>query len=169
MGHEITIALLDELQPDIARQLNRLLIDVVEDGASVGFLPPLAVEDASDYWQGVLGPGVLLWVAFEGETIVGTVQLHYVTKPNGAHRAEIAKLMVHPKHRRKGIAGMLMDTAEQTAAANGRTLLVLDTREGDPSNLLYQSRGFEKAGTIPEYAISHDGNKTGTVFYYKHQ
>lgn len=169
MRHEITIALLDELQPEIARQLDQLLIDVVEDGASIGFLPPLAVEDASAYWRGVLGPDVLLWVALEGEAVVGTVQLHCVSKPNGAHRAEIAKLMVHPKHRRKGIAGMLMDAAEQAAAADGRTLLVLDTREGDPSNLLYQSRGFKQAGIIPEYAISHNGEKTGTVFYYKHQ
>ncbi|WP_019913074.1 GNAT family N-acetyltransferase [Paenibacillus sp. HW567] len=169
MNQNITISLLEELQPEILQQLSKLLIDVVEDGASIGFLPPLTIEDASAYWRGVHGPGVLLWAAFERGTIVGTVQLHSVSKPNGAHRAEIAKLMVHPQHRRKGIAGMLMDTAEQAAAANGRTLLVLDTREGDPSNLLYQSRGFVKAGIIPEYAISHNGSKTGTVFYYKHQ
>ncbi|OKP98992.1 GNAT family N-acetyltransferase [Paenibacillus sp. P46E] len=169
MSHEITITQLEELQPEILQQLNKLIIDVVEDGASIGFLPPMAAVEASAFWQDVLAPGVLLWVALEGETIVGTVQLHFVLKPNAPHRAEIAKLMVHPEHRRKGIARLLMDTAEQAAAANGRTLLVLDTREGDPSNLLYQSRGFVEAGKIPDYVISGDGKMSATVIYYKHQ
>ncbi|MNN93957.1 Acetyltransferase [compost metagenome] len=97
------------------------------------------------------------------------MQLHPVSKPNAPHRAEIAKLMVHPEQRRKGIARMLMETAEQAAAACGRTLLVLDTREGDPSNLLYQSRGFVEVGKIPDYVISGDGEMSATVIYYKHQ
>ncbi|OKP94693.1 GNAT family N-acetyltransferase [Paenibacillus sp. P32E] len=169
MNHEITITQLEELQPETLQQLNKLIIDVVEDGASIGFLPPLGAEEAGTYWQGVLAPGILIWVAMEGESIVGTVQLHPVIKPNAPHRAEIAKLMVHPEHRRKGIARLLMDSAEQAAAANGRTLLVLDTREGDPSNLLYQSRGFVEAGKIPDYVISGDGEMSATVIYYKHQ
>ncbi|CQR53377.1 GNAT family N-acetyltransferase [Paenibacillus riograndensis] len=169
MNHEITIKRLEELQPEIIQQLNTLIIDVVADGASIGFLSPLAAEEAEAYWRGVLAPGVLLWVAQEGDSIVGTVQLHPESKPNSPHRAEIAKLMVHPEHRRKGIARMLMETAEQAAVAGGRTLLVLDTREGDPSNLLYQSRGFVEVGKIPDYVINSDGEMSATVIYYKHQ
>jgi hypothetical protein len=30
-----------------------LLIDSVDGGASVGFLPPLRPEDARDYWQAI--------------------------------------------------------------------------------------------------------------------
>ena len=30
-----------------------LLQDVVDDGASVGFLPPLSVAEAGEYWDGV--------------------------------------------------------------------------------------------------------------------
>ncbi|MNW08796.1 hypothetical protein D3C71_2056450 [compost metagenome] len=62
-----------------------------------------------------------------------------------------------------------METAEQAAAAADRTLLVLDTREGDPSNLLYQSRGFTEAGRIPNFALSAQGGKDTTVIYYKNQ
>ncbi|MBW4081497.1 GNAT family N-acetyltransferase [Paenibacillus sp. S150] len=169
MSRKIAIMRLEELQPELVQQLNKLIIDVVEDGASIGFLPPMAVEEASAYWQRVPAPGVLLWAATEKDTIAGTVQLHLVSKPNAPHRAEIAKLMVHPEHRRKGIARMLMDTAEQAAAADGRTLLVLDTREGDPSNLLYQSRGFVEAGKIPNYVVSGDGEMSATVIYYRYQ
>ncbi|MGM0714889.1 hypothetical protein [Brevibacillus parabrevis] len=32
------------------RELARLLVDVVADGASIGFLPPLAEEEAYKYW-----------------------------------------------------------------------------------------------------------------------
>lgn len=168
MNGVITVQLLESLQPAAERELSTLLMDVVQDGASIGFLPPLGEEDASAYWQGVHGPGVLLWAALEGDTIVGTVQLHLVLKPNAPHRAELAKLMVHPQHRRKGIAGLLIETAERAAAGLGRTLIVLDTREGDPSNLLYQSRGYIEAGKIPEFCISADGSKDATVIYYKH-
>ncbi|MNR57476.1 Acetyltransferase [compost metagenome] len=60
-----------------------------------------------------------------------------------------------------------METAEQAAAEHGRTLIILDTREGDPSNLLYQSRGYVEAGKIPDYVISADGGMDATVIYYK--
>jgi ribosomal protein S18 acetylase RimI-like enzyme len=147
--------------------LSALLIATVEDGASIGFLPPLSHEDALDYWKGVLAPNVRLWVAqYDGET-VGTVQLHLCTRQNGTHRAEIAKLMVHPQSRRMGIARRLMAVAEQTAIQENRSLLVLDTRAGDPSNTLYRSLGYIEAGRIPQYAKSANGSLDETVFYYK--
>ncbi|MBL0388511.1 GNAT family N-acetyltransferase [Tumebacillus sp. ITR2] len=149
-------------------QLSNLLIDVVADGASVGFLPPLGEADARTYWKGVWAPGVTVWsVSLEG-TLIGTVQLHEAHSQNGKHRAEIAKLMVHSDCRGRGIARALMNVAEKSARDQGRTLLVLDTRAGDPSNSLYQSLGFIEAGRIPNYARSADGNLDETVFYYKH-
>ncbi|MFD1775869.1 GNAT family N-acetyltransferase [Paenibacillus rhizophilus] len=163
----VTIEKINGLEEDLERQLGDLLVRVVDDGASVGFLPPLSEEEAVDYWRGVPGEGVILWVALENGEVAGSVQLHLALKPNGLHRAEIAKLMVHPEHRRQGIARMLMETAEACAASEGRTLLVFDTRGGDPSNLLYQSLGFAEAGRIPDYARSANGELHETVFYYK--
>ncbi len=151
----------------LERELGGLLSRVVEDGASVGFLPPLAEAEAARYWRGVPGEGVLLWVAWDNGRIAGSVQLHLALKPNGLHRAEIAKLMVHPERRRRGIARLLMEMAEAFASADGRTLLVLDTRAGDPPNSLYQSLGYVEAGRIPDYARSADGELHETVFYYK--
>ncbi|MFC3748966.1 GNAT family N-acetyltransferase [Paenibacillus sp. GCM10012306] len=169
MSTEPVITLVDSLTPEMELGLSEMLIRVVDDGASIGFLPPLDKAEALDYWRSVPGPGVLLWIAWEGDAITGTIQLQLARKANALHRAEIAKLMVHPDHRRKGIAGRLMDTAEAAAAAEGRELLTLDTREGDPSNLLYQSRGFIEAGRIPYFARSGDGQLHTTVLYYKKQ
>jgi ribosomal protein S18 acetylase RimI-like enzyme len=60
-----------------------------------------------------------------------------------------------------------MQIAEEAAVLDQRSLLVLDTRQGDPSNLLYQSLGYEQAGVIPSYAQSANGQLHSTVFYYK--
>jgi ribosomal protein S18 acetylase RimI-like enzyme len=148
-------------------ELSELLIQVVEDGASIGFLPPLKLSDATKYWENVLTPEVILFVAKINNQIVGSVQLHLCTKQNGGHRAEIAKLMTHPNYRRNGIGRSLMQKAEERAKQEGRSLLVLDTREGDPSNHLYTSLGYIQAGRIPNYAKSTSGELHATIFYYK--
>jgi ribosomal protein S18 acetylase RimI-like enzyme len=148
-------------------ELSELLVKVVENDASIGFLPPLQFSEANQYWLNVLNPEVLLFVAKINNHIVGSVQLQLCTKQNGGHRAEIAKLMTDPNCRRNGIGRSLMNKAEERAKQEGRSLLVLDTREGDPSNLLYSSIGYIQAGKIPYYAKSANGELHSTVFYYK--
>lgn len=156
-----------ELSENDQNQLAKLLVDTVEDGASLGFLPPMKPEDAQTYWSSVLDEQVKMWVVTIEDVIVGTIQLHLVSRPNGLHRAEIAKLMVHPSAQRKGIGRGLMLLAEARAQAENRSLLVLDTREGDVSNQLYQSMGYQEAGRIPQFARSADGSLHGTVLYFK--
>lgn len=148
-------------------ELSELLIQVVEGGASIGFLPPLDIQAAAQYWDNVIGPEVILYVAKINDIIVGSVQLHLVTKANGNHRAEIAKLMTHPDYRRSGIGRSLMKAAEERAKQEDRTLLLLDTREGDPSNLLYTSLDYIQAGRIPDFAKSSTGELHATILYYK--
>lgn len=167
MNPAFTIIEVDPLETDMHHQLTELLIRVVEDGASVGFLVPLSYDEAFAYWEDVLGPGVTLWVAMQDGQMIGTVQLQCAMKANGRHRAEVAKLMVDPESRRGGIGRALMLHLEPKAKQEGRTLLVLDTREGDPSNKLYQSLGYIQAGVIPDYALSSNGQLDGTVLYYK--
>lgn len=148
-----------------------LLIDVVENGASIGFLPPLSQDDALTYWQsrinGIKSGKIVLLVAHRDDVITGCVQLALEQRFNGNHRAEVQKLMVHTTHRRQGIGRELMVALEQFANSNGRTTLILDTRHGDPSELLYQSMDYVQAGIIPQYARSADGTLHSTVFYYK--
>jgi ribosomal protein S18 acetylase RimI-like enzyme len=147
--------------------LSDLLITVVHNGASIGFLPPLSKKDADAYWSSCVNPEIIFLAAKIGGKIAGTVQLHLCTKPNGTHRAEVAKLMTHPDYRKKGIARQLMKEIEMLAKQEGRTLLVLDTREGDPSNILYKSIGFIEAGRIPNFAQSENGTLDTTILYYK--
>jgi phosphinothricin acetyltransferase len=149
-----------------------LLQDVVDGGASVGFLPPLVRGEASEYWREVIaavsaGTRVLLIARPPGEEAVGTVQLDLCTRPNGRHRAEVMKPMVRRDARRQGIARALMEAIETEARRRGRTTLVLDTRAGDPSEGLYLSLGYHRAGAIPRYAQSSDGRLDASAFYYR--
>ena len=142
--------------------LSKLLKTVVDEGASLGFLPPLAQEQALTYWQTILAPEVILFIAKINQTVAGSIQL--MTKPNGRHRAEICKLMTHPDFRRHGIGRALMQIAEERAKQENRSLIVLDTREDDPSNQLYQSLDYREVGKIPAYS---KGELETTVIYYK--
>ncbi|MBJ7957324.1 GNAT family N-acetyltransferase [Bacillus mycoides] len=162
----IVIEEIKRLDEDL-EELSELLKTVVNDEASIGFLPPLEQKEATNYWQTVLAPEVILYVAKINNEVAGSIQLHLVTKPNGIHRAEICKLMTHPNYRRNGIGRLLMQKAEERAKQENRSLLVLDTREGDSSNRLYKSLGFQESGKIPGYAISPNGELDATVIYYK--
>lgn len=149
-------------------QLAELLSAVVEHGASVGFLPPVELDEARAYWRrAVEAVEVILLVARQGTRIVGTVQLQNSSKRNAPHRAEVNKLLVHPRMQRRGIGRALMCQLERIASEQGRTTLHLDTREGDRSNEFYRSLGWTMAGIIPCWAESADGSLDGTVFYYK--
>jgi acetyltransferase len=163
------------LTPDTAlRHLDdfvTLLQDAVESGASVGFLPPVSRDAAQEYWLAVFrdmdeGRRIMLG-ALDGTRLVGSVQLELATKANALHRAEVQRLLVHRSARRRGIGERLMRELELVARQHGRTLLVLDTRQGDASELLYQKLGFTRAGMIPAFARSASGALDGTVFYYR--
>jgi len=152
--------------------LGALSEDVVDGGASVGFLPPLDGEEAGAYWDSVAvaleGGGRRLWIARGTDSgILGAVQLDLAGQANGRHRAEVIKLMVMSGARRRSIGRALMETAEAQARTLRRTTLVLDTRQGDPSEALYRAMGWQPAGTIPRYAQSADGTLHTTAFYYK--
>jgi ribosomal protein S18 acetylase RimI-like enzyme len=168
--------LIQSLTAEAARaaipDLSALLEDTVESGASIGFLPPLAPGEAADYWADVAaavaeGSRVLL-VAGDAEAgLIGSAQLALETRPNGRHRAEVMKVMVHRKARRRGIGRDLMRAAEAEARRRGRTTLFLDTRRGDPAERLYLATGWTFAGSIPRYARSADGALDANAIYYK--
>lgn len=151
--------------------LVRLLLDAIHGGASVGFLAPLDPEAADSYWMrveaAVRGGSTVLLAAEAGGSLAGCVQLGLASMPNGRHRAELMKLLVHSSFRRQGVATRLMEAAEREASRIGRTLLVLDTERDSPAERLYGKLGWSRCGEIPEYAMSPDGSLHTTVYYFK--
>jgi GNAT superfamily N-acetyltransferase len=152
-------------------QLASLLIDCVEGGASVSFMHPLTRERALDFWRRVAadvaaGRRALL-VAEDKDGICGTVQLILDLPENQPHRADLCKMLVHRRARRKGIGAALIRAAEASARDCGKTLLVLDAVTGGDASRLYQRLGWTRVGDIPNYALMPDGRPCGTTVFYR--
>lgn len=150
-----------------------VLLDCVEGGASVSFMLPLPREKAVAFWRSVAsgverGERVLV-VAEDGEgQILGTVQLVLSMPENQQHRGDIAKMLVHSKARRRGIAQRLMAAIEDEARKEGRTVLVLDTVTGGDAERLYERAGWQRVGVIPKYALMPTGEFCATTVFFKH-
>jgi GNAT superfamily N-acetyltransferase len=170
-------ATIRQLAPQEAREqvgaLSAVLIDCVEGGASVSFMSPLSQERAEAFWQGVAegvaaGERILL-IAQDPSSgmVVGTVQVILQQPENQPHRADIAKMLVHRRARRRGVGAALMLAAEEAAARAGKTVLVLDTVTGGDAERLYERIGWIKSGVIPNYALWPTGGLCDTTVFYR--
>jgi GNAT superfamily N-acetyltransferase len=159
--------------PVTAEALADVLLDCVEGGASVGFMHPLPRARALAFWQNVLASAargeriVLVAEDVESNTIIGTVQVVLTMPENQPHRADVAKMQVHRKARRRGVGAALMGAAEDAAREAGRTLLVLDTVTGSDAERLYARLGWQRCGVIPGYALWPQGGLCSTTVFYR--
>ncbi|MDH4417924.1 MAG: GNAT family N-acetyltransferase [Acidovorax sp.] len=149
-----------------------VLIDCVHGGASVSFMAPLPREKALAFWrsvaEGVARHERVLLVAEDASgAIVGTVQLITAMPDNQPHRADVAKMLVHRRARRQGIAQQLMAAVDEAARVEGKTVLVLDTVTGGAAERLYERAGWQRVGMVPDYALMPDGALCGTTFFCK--
>lgn len=102
-------------------ELCDVLTDCVTHGASVSFILPFEASKARTFWHGVAqsvdkGERLVLAVDNASGVLVGTVQLILQQPENQPHRADVAKLLVHSRARRQGLARQLMMTLEAYAA-----------------------------------------------------
>jgi ribosomal protein S18 acetylase RimI-like enzyme len=153
--------------------LGEILHACVHGGAAVNFVLPFPIEAARDYWREKVaapvaeGTARLLVARVDGETL-GTVRLDLVTTPNQPHRASVAKMLVHPKARRRGLGRALMTAAEDEARACGRRLITLDCRADAEAEALYAAAGYIRIGVIPAYSRHpFDGTWDACAFMYK--
>ncbi|MEX3786211.1 N-acetyltransferase family protein [Paraburkholderia sp. BR14374] len=149
-----------------------VLIDCVEGGASVSFMLPISRNTALAFWrnvaEGVARGERALLIAEDGEgSIVGTVQLITAQPENQPHRADVAKMLVHRKARRRGVAQALMNELDRVAREEKKSVLVLDTVTGGDAERLYQRAGWQRVGSVPNYALMPDGAFCATTFYCK--
>ena len=149
-----------------------VLLDCVEGGASVSFMWPLPRSRALAFWQTVAdgvaqGERVLLIAQDSAGHTLGTVQLLLAMPDNQPHRADVAKMLVHRRARRRGVAQRLMVAVEAEARAEGKTVLVLDTVTGGDAERLYARAGWQRVGDVPNYALMPDGALCGTTFFHK--
>lgn len=156
-----------------ADRLAEIMAQTVNDGAAIGYVQPFSAADGHAFFSTQVFPEVraerrkLLAAQLDGE-IAGSVQLILALPSNQPHRCEVAKMMVHPVARRKGVGRALMAALETEARAAGKTLITLDTKTGDKAEPLYKAAGFRTAGIIPGFALDPDGAAMhATTYMYK--
>jgi GNAT superfamily N-acetyltransferase len=152
-------------------ELAAILVDAVAHGASVNFLAGFAVDEAAAFWRGQL-PGLVdgsrhLLVADDSVRLIGTVVLTKAPQPNQQHRADVGKMLVLERARRRGLGRRLLVAIEALAQEQGRTLLQLDTHTGSAGELLYLEGGWTRFGIVPGHALTPDGTPAETSFFYK--
>jgi ribosomal protein S18 acetylase RimI-like enzyme len=167
----VTIEKLDAADLDANLDaLADILHTAVQAGSSVGFIWPFSREDARTFFAGKVRDGVaggkrVLFAASVDGRVLGTVQLDMDLPPNQIHRADVAKLLVHPDARRQGLARKLMIALEDEAQARALKLLVLDTRTGDAAEPLYSGLGYKTTGQIPYFAMAPEGDRLDATTY----
>ncbi|MEZ0171515.1 N-acetyltransferase family protein [Microvirga sp. TS319] len=151
--------------------LSDVLIDCVEGGASVSFMLPMTRDKAGAFWgrvvEGVAAGERILLVAEDGADIVGTVQVILDQPENQPHRADIAKMLVRRRARKRGVGAALMRAAEDAARMAGKSVLVLDTVTGSDGERLYTRLGWQRVGVIPNYALWPQGGLCDTTYFHK--
>jgi GNAT superfamily N-acetyltransferase len=165
-----TVTRLFELSDAQIEGLAELLIDCVDGGASVSFMHPLPLPKARDFWRRVAGSVArqerALLVAEDAGGVIGTVHLVLEQPENQPHRADLSKMLVHRRARRRGLGTALLRAAETLARDCGKTLLVLDTASGDAERL-YARLGWQRCGVIPGYALLPQGGLCDTTVFYR--
>jgi GNAT superfamily N-acetyltransferase len=166
-----SIRRLPALTGDHVAQLADVLIDCVDGGASVSFMHPLTRERAVAFWQrvadGVAAGHRAVLVAEDEHGICGTVQLIFDLPENQPHRADLAKMLVHRRARRRGLGAALLVAAEELARECGKTLLVLDAVTDGDAARMYERHGWQRVGDIPRYALMPTGGECSTTYYYR--
>ena len=169
--HQGTPQRLHQLSAPHVEQLCDLLIDCVEGGASVGFMLPITRARAIDFWQRVAGDVAAgkraILVAQDELGICGTVQLVFDLPDNQPHRADLVKMLVHRRARKRGMGEAMMKAAERVAIDCGRTLLVLDAVTGGDADRLYTRLGWVRVGDVPAFALFPAGGLCSTTYFYR--
>lgn len=165
-----TVRRLTAITDNQIRQLADLLIDCVDGGASVSFMLPLSIDKAMAFWRRVAaatarGERALLVAEDEGG-LIGTAQLILDLPENQPHRADLSKMLVHRRARRRGVGAAVLRAAEALALQLGKSLLVLDTA-GPEAERLYARLGWVRVGVVPDYALLPGGGLCATTFFYR--
>jgi GNAT superfamily N-acetyltransferase len=107
---------LDAIGPRELAGLCDVLMDCVEDGASVNFMRPMTRAKAEAYWHGVAqslvrGERALVIAEDERGEILGTAQAVWAPQENQPHRADISMMLVRQSARRHGVGGLVLAAA----------------------------------------------------------
>ena len=137
-------------EDDLSGEATRALVALHLQGMRANS-PPDAVF-ALDL-SGLTAPGVTVWTAWDGDTVVAMGAL----KRLGGGAGEVKSMRTHPDHLRRGAAAQLLEHIIDVATAGGLKRLSLETGSGpafEPALALYRRRGFVNGAVFSDYIAS---------------
>ncbi|MQY13429.1 hypothetical protein SRB5_35770 [Streptomyces sp. RB5] len=155
MAHNLRFELDPAVDRTLRDQVAQLWADVVNAGGSVGFLPPVGVDEVRGELVKHLvamaeGRMRLLVGRDEGGVVKGTVFLGLNTHRLMRHWLWFHTVMVHPSLQRTGQGRALMAAAADGARGiDGIEGIRLTCREGTGAEHFYAACGYKEAGRVP--------------------
>ena len=154
---ELQVALTETLSEGDLQDLCDATVDAIVAGGGFGWLSPPPRDTLERYWQGLLLiPDRRGFIARLDGLIAGSVQLHLNPRNNEAQAmiGRITTAFVATWARGKGLGHLLIDAVEADAELIGLRALMLDLRETQQNAIrTYESRGYARWGTQPQYAL----------------
>lgn len=132
-------------------------LDDLADLESTAFSRPWSYDALAEELQ---NPLAVFYVAedVEAESAVGYLGMHHILD-----EGFITNIVVHPAHRRQGIAAALLAEARAYARKNEMTRICLEVRASNAAaRSLYEDFGFEEDGVRPGF---YDSPKEDAVLY----
>jgi GNAT superfamily N-acetyltransferase len=168
------VALTFELDPAVSPALRDDLLtlwaDVSNAGGSVGFVPPVTVEDVrpelvKHFVAMAEGRARLLVGRDETGTVAATVFLTHNTHRLMKHWLWLYTVMVHPRHQGKGYGRDLLAAAEDAARGfTGIEAIRLTCRGGLGLERFYGSCGYKEVGRVPGAIRVAPGDDRDDIF-----
>tara|TARA_Y100000590_G_scaffold410363_1_gene503346 strand:- start:282 stop:821 length:540 start_codon:yes stop_codon:yes gene_type:complete len=142
----------------------------IKAGGGFGWLKVPQRETLNKYWKGLaVVKNRILVVGRLNNAIAGALQLELQPLNNEAqkHISNITSHFVAPWARGYGLAKKMIDHSEEIAKKNGTSCIQINIRETQEAAIqLFKSKGFEKWGENPNYALV-DGKTINGLYFYK--
>jgi len=161
----------DQLDGNLKAQITDLINRVLQRETTIGFPSPLDDREASELLAGLdesLKSGTkYLLIAKAGDQIVAHVILTPHPLPNCAHQIEVSRLVICPSFRGTGLLTQIAQKLVLKSEILGRSLMLLDVREGTLAHALWKSWKFKEYGRLPDYA-KVNGKTYAGIFMYQY-
>lgn len=165
----VTTTSVTELDDGLLAELHQVLVDLVRDGAPLGWIDPPSFAEIATLLGGVVadaekGDAGLVVARADGE-LAGLGYWRRYTRPTNRPHADLERVAVAGKAQGNGVGRALTTALVDGARAAGIEVLTLDARGDNATALgLYRSIGFTEYGRLPDF-VAVGQRRYDKVFY----